>query len=101
MTQPSQPHREDVEISPAAFLTVALFRPVRRAARIRPALWVGRCAHDITVDGGAVGKLAVRASTGELHEFDGDHVAPFTGESTTAVIDSQVDVLRRVLAAGH
>lgn len=86
------------QISPAVFLTVGLFRPVRRAARIRPPLWVGRCAEDITVDAEAVGRVAALAPRGELHEFDGAHFAPFTGESTTAVLDSQVEFLRRVLA---
>ncbi len=41
-----------------------------------------------------------RAPRGELHEFEGDHFAPFTGESNAAVLESQVDFLRRVLAAG-
>jgi hypothetical protein len=40
--------------------------------------------------------VAARAPRGELHEFGGDHFAPFTGESTAAVIDSQVEFLRRV-----
>lgn len=87
------------QISPGVFLTVALFRPFRRAARIRPPLWVGRCAQDITVDARAVAEIATRAPQGELHDFEGDHFAPFTGESTTPIIDSQVDFLRRVLAA--
>jgi len=86
------------QISPGVFLTVALFRPVRRAARIRPPLWVGRCARDITVDAAAVGAVAAHAPLGQLHEFGGDHFAPFTGESTEAIIDSQVEFLGRVLA---
>jgi alpha/beta superfamily hydrolase len=83
------------EISPAIFLTVGLFRPVRGAARIRTPLWVGRCADDITVSAKAVGRLAARAPRGELHEFAGDHFAPFTGQSTEAVVASQVAFLRR------
>ncbi len=87
-------------ISPGEFLTIGLFRPVRRAARIRQPLWVGRCARDITVDAASVAKVARRAPQGELHEFDGDHFAPFTGESNAAVLESQLDFLRRSLAAG-
>ena len=87
------------QISPGVFLTVALFRPVRRAARIRTPLWVGRCAQDITVAAEAVGAMAASAPLGELHEFGGDHFAPFTGESTAAIIDSQVEFLRRVTTA--
>ena len=83
------------EISPAVFLTVGLFRPVRGAAKIRTPLWVGRCADDITVSAKAIGRLAENAPRGELHEFAGDHFAPFTGESTDAVADSQVEFLRR------
>ncbi|MDQ4053704.1 MAG: alpha/beta hydrolase [Actinomycetota bacterium] len=86
-------------VSPGVFLTVGLFRPVRRAARIRPPLWVGRCVQDITVDAKAVGGVAAGAPHGELHEFGGDHFAPFTGESTAGVIDSQVAFLRRVTTA--
>ncbi len=86
------------QISAGVFLTVGLFRPVRRAARIGPPIWVGRCAQDITVDATAVAEVAARAPRGELHEFEGDHFAPFTGASTAAIIDSQVDFLRRVLA---
>ncbi len=85
------------QISAGVLLTVGLFRPVRRAASIRPPIWVGRCAQDITVDAKAVAEVAARAPRGELHEFEGDHFAPFTG-STAAIIDSQVEFLRRVLA---
>jgi fermentation-respiration switch protein FrsA (DUF1100 family) len=95
--RPGSPWRN--QISPAVFLTVGLFRPWRRAARIVPPLWVGRCADDITVDATAVGNVAARAPLGELHEFPGAHFAPFTGECTAAVLDSQVEFLRRVLAA--
>lgn len=83
------------EISPGVFLTVGLFRPVAGARRIPTPLWVGRCADDITVSATAVARLAERAPRGELHEFAGDHFAPFTGESTETVVASQVEFLRR------
>jgi predicted alpha/beta hydrolase len=86
------------QISAGVFLTVGLFRPFRRAASIRPPIWVGRCTQDITVDATAVAEVAARAPRGELHEFEGDHFAPFTGESTATIIDSQVEFLQRVLA---
>jgi hypothetical protein len=85
------------ELSPGVFLVVALFRPVARAARIRKPLWVGRCTDDITVDGGAVARLAERAPQGELHDFAGDHFAPFTGEVSAEIVDSQLAFLGRVL----
>lgn len=93
---PGSPWRN--ELSPGVFLTVGMFRPVARARRIRQPLWVGRCADDITVDAGAVARLAARAPHGELHDFPGDHFAPFTGEVTDEVRDSQLEFLRRVLA---
>ncbi len=78
------------EISPGVLLSLPRFRPARRADRIRVPLWVGRCADDITVDAAAVERAATRAPQGELHDFPGDHFAPFTGEVTGAVIDAQL-----------
>lgn len=86
------------EISPAVFLTIGLFRPVAKASKVSVPLWVGRCDDDITVDANAVAALAQRAPRGELHEFPGDHFAPFTGQSTQPIIDEQVRFLQRVLA---
>lgn len=88
------------QISPGEFLTIGLFRPVRRAARIQPPLWVGRCSRDITVDASSVAKVAGQAPRGELHDFDGTHFSPFTDEGRSAVLESQLDFLRRVLATG-
>lgn len=81
-------------ITPAVFLTVALFRPVRRARRIAVPLWVGRLSDDITVSGAAVGKLASRAPRGELHEYAGDHFAPFHGDLPDRIAADQVAFLR-------
>jgi pimeloyl-ACP methyl ester carboxylesterase len=93
--RPGSPWRN--ELSPGVFLVVGLFRPVTHARRIRQPLWVGRCADDITVDAGAAARLAERAPRGELHDFAGDHFAPFTGPVTTEVVDAQLDFLRRTL----
>ena len=81
-------------ITPAVFLTVALFRPVRRARRISVPLWVGRCRDDITVSGSAVARLAERAPAGELHDYDGDHFSPFHGDLPGQVAADQVSFLR-------
>ena len=78
------------EISPGVLLSLLEFRPVRRADRIEVPLWVGRCADDITVDAAAVERTAARAPRGELHDFPGDHFAPFTGEVTSEVIEAQL-----------
>lgn len=82
-------------ITPGVFLTVGMFRPVRRARRIAVPLWVGRLSDDITVSGAAVGKLASRAPAGELHEYDGDHFAPFHGALPERIAADQVAFLRR------
>ena len=78
------------EISPGVLLGLATFRPVRRADRIPAPLWVGRCAEDITVNAAAVERTATRAPRGELHDFAGDHFAPFAGEVAGDVIQSQL-----------
>ena len=78
-----------------------LARLASRAGRIRQPLWVGRCADDITVDAGAIARTVERAAYGELHEFPGDHFAPFSteGDSVTAQVrDSQLEFLGRVLS---
>ncbi|WP_372792275.1 alpha/beta hydrolase [Paraconexibacter sp.] len=85
------------EISPGVFATVALFRPVRKAAAITVPLWVGRCTEDITADGAAIGRLAQRAHHAELQDLPGDHFAPFHGEGIATTIDHQVAFLRRTV----
>jgi pimeloyl-ACP methyl ester carboxylesterase len=85
------------EISPGVFATVALIRPVARARRIRVPLWVGRCADDITVDRKAIGRLVERAPRAELHEFPGDHFAPFHGDGIARVAEAQVAFLRETV----
>lgn len=84
------------EISPGMFATVAAFRPVRSAARIAVPLWVGRCAEDVSADGAAVGRLADRAPRGELHDYPGDHFAPFHGAGAADIPQDQVAFLRRI-----
>jgi len=78
------------EISVGVLLGLPLFRPVRRAHRIRVPLWLGRCADDITVDAAAIASAAERAPLGELHDFPGAHFAPFTGDVTDEVVAAQV-----------
>ncbi|GAB2759091.1 alpha/beta hydrolase [Nocardioides salsibiostraticola] len=85
------------EISPAVFLTVALFRPVTHAKRVAVPLWVGRCDDDVSVDAEAVARLARVAPRGERQDFAGDHFAPFNGGCTEEVIASQVEFLRRTV----
>jgi hypothetical protein len=85
------------EISPGVFATVALFRPVARARKIQVPLWVGRCSEDITVDGTAIAQLAARAPHAELHDYPGDHFAPFHGTGAATIPEEQAMFLRRTV----
>ncbi|GAB6986167.1 alpha/beta hydrolase [Nocardioides pyridinolyticus] len=87
-------------ITPAVFLTVGLFRPVRRARRVTVPLWVGQLADDVTVSSAAVERLAARAPRGELHAYAGDHFAPFHGPLPERIAGDQVAFLRRQGLAG-
>ena len=82
------------EISPGVFATVALARPVVRAARIGCPLWVGLGERDISVHRGAVERLAARAPRGELHRYDADHFQVLTGDLPAAIAADQVGFLR-------
>ena len=83
------------EISPGVFATVALHRPVARAAGVRSPLWVGLAEADVSVSRRAVERLAARAPRGELHRYPGDHFAPFLGDLPTRIADDQVVFLAR------
>jgi pimeloyl-ACP methyl ester carboxylesterase len=89
---PGSPWRN--EISPGLFLTVGLHRPVTKAARIACPLWVGLGEQDISVDGGAVVRLAERAPKGELHRYPYDHWLPFVGDAPAIIAADQVTFLR-------
>lgn len=93
MVEPESPWRN--EISPGIFATVALYRPVRRARRIRCPLWVGLGERDISTDSGSVERLAARAPDAELHRYDFDHFDAFVGEGPIRVADDQLDFLAR------
>jgi uncharacterized protein len=83
------------EISPAVFLTVALLRPVTRAAQLRAPLWVGFGARDVSVSERAVQRLAARAPHAELHRYPYDHFGAFHGDGPARVVADQVEFLRR------
>ncbi len=90
------------EVTPGVFLTVGLFRPVRHAAQVPVQLWVGRCRADVSVSGTAIDRLVDRAPDAELHEYDGDHFAPFHGDLTGRVAADQVAFLgARGLVGGN
>ncbi len=83
------------EISPGVFLTVALHRPLRHASKLRTPLWIGHGEADVSVSAGALGRLASRAPRAELHDYPGDHFAPFLGDAPDLIAGDQIDFLRR------
>jgi dienelactone hydrolase len=82
------------EISPAVFLTVAMHRPVARAAKITAPIWVGLGEQDVSVSKRAVERLARRAPQAELHRYPYDHFGSFLGEGPARVAADQVRFLR-------
>ncbi len=93
--EPGSPWRN--EISPGVFATVAMFRPVRRARRISAPLWAALGERDVTVDAGAVERVAARAPRGELHRYPFDHFEPLGGEPRELIAADQLEFLARVL----
>ena len=85
------------EISPGSSLTVAFHRPVARARRINCPLWAGLGERDVTVDGGAIERLAARAPAGELHRYPYDHFEPLSGAARDRIAADQLAFLDRVL----
>jgi pimeloyl-ACP methyl ester carboxylesterase len=92
---PESPWRN--EISPGVFATVAMFRPVRRARRISAPVWTGLCERDVTVDAGAIERVAARAPRGELHRYPYDHFEPLCGEAIDRIAADQLEFLARVI----
>lgn len=82
------------EVTPAIFLLVASFRPVRKARRVRQPLWVGLGERDITTHNPAIEKVARRAAMGELHRYDADHFEVFARPLAERIATDQVAFLR-------
>ena len=93
--EPGSPWRN--EISPGVFATVAMFRPVRRARRISASLWAALGERDVTVDAGAIERVAARAPRGELHRYPYDHFEPLRGEAVDRIAADQLEFLARVV----
>ncbi len=93
--EPGSPWRN--EISPGVFATVAMFRPVRRARRISAPLWAALGERDVTVDAGAIERVAARAPRGELHRYPYDHFEPLRGEAVDRIAADQLEFLARVV----
>lgn len=90
------------EVTPAIFLTVAAYRPIAKARRLRQPAWVGIADQDVTTTNSSVAHFAERAPRAELHRYDvGGHFAVFTHPVAAAIASDQVRFLRTagILAA--
>ena len=82
------------EVTPAIFLLVSGFRPVRKARRLRQPIWVGVGERDITTDNAAVEKVATRAQRGTLQRYDADHFEVFQAPLAHQIATDQTAFLR-------
>jgi len=83
------------EISPGVFLTVALHRPLARAAKLKAPLWIGLGEEDVSVSARSLKRLEAKAPQAELHRYPGDHFAPFLGAAPELIAAEQIDFLHR------
>ncbi|MDN5745148.1 MAG: alpha/beta fold hydrolase [Nocardioidaceae bacterium] len=90
---PTTPWRN--EISPGILVTIGLFRPVNRAAKVRCPVWLGLGERDISVDAAAIERFAQRTPQGTLQRYDLDHFEALLGAEVAAdQTDWLVGVLR-------
>ncbi len=83
------------EVSPGAFATIAMHRPVTKARRLGIPVWVGLGEQDITVSRKAIEKLAANAPIAELHRYEVGHFEPFFGEDPAVIAADQAAWFRR------
>lgn len=87
------------EISPGIFATVALYRPVRHAAKLDRPVWIGSGTRDRSVSERAIARFAHRATGSELHDYPVDHFEPFHAGAGEQIADDQADWLKRNFTA--
>lgn len=85
------------EVSARIALRFALYRPGRRARRLRcPALWCV-CDHDVIAPAPAALRAAAAAPRGELRRYPCGHFDIYRGEIFEQAVGDQVDFLTRHL----
>ena len=85
------------EIGPGLFLTVAFFRPVANASKLRMPVWFGLGERDISVSPSAIRKAAARAQNAELTTYPTyDHFGGLHGDGPALVAADQLAFLRKV-----
>jgi pimeloyl-ACP methyl ester carboxylesterase len=86
------------EVAARAMLRLALYRPVRAAARVRCPLLVCVCDGDATTPPGPALQLAQRAPRGELARYPVGHYEVYFDDAFERAVADQVSFLRRHLA---
>ena len=81
--------------------TIALYRPVTKARKLRCPVLVQLGERDISAPSQAIEKLARHAPRAELKRYDLDHFQPFYGEHPARIASDQADWLTRVVRDGH
>jgi uncharacterized protein len=88
------------EVAARVFLWVPLYRPGKRAARLRMPLFVGIATGDGLTPPAAAERWATAAPDHRIERYPVDHFDPYLGEPFEALVGDEVDFLRtRVLGA--
>ena len=82
-------------IGPGLFATVATYRPVTKAGKVRCPAWVGLGERDVSASGAAIERFARRAPKAELQGYPYDHFEPFLDEAPARIAADQLAFLRR------
>jgi dienelactone hydrolase len=82
---------------PRAVLTLPLYSPVRRAAKVTAPLLVQVMTEDVVTPPGPARKAAARAPHGELIEYPGGHFDIYVGDLFERAIADQISFFDRVL----
>ncbi len=86
------------EVAARVLLATALYRPGRRAPRVRCPLLVQVADHDAITPPAPATRAAQRAPRGELRSYLGDHFDLYFGDRFELAVADQLDFLERALA---
>lgn len=93
--KPDGPWRNS--IGPGVFLTVATFRPVTKARKLRMPIWLGLGDRDISVSANAIRRTATTAPNATLVTYsDFDHFGGLHGDGPARVAADQVAFLQSI-----
>lgn len=86
------------EVAARVLLATALYRPGRKASRVRCPLLVQVADHDAITPPAPAMRVAQRAPQGELRSYPGDHFDLYFGDRFESAVADQLDFLGRALA---